>query len=82
MFHNEWPDCEICDEHGNIFPAKVPKKRRTAKQLTQQIFANRWLNIFDYLESVGSDCTRTLAAVCPNRNFLLSSLIADGFEYG
>lgn len=35
-----------------------------------------------YVASVGLTCARTLAAVWPNRIFLLSSVIAGWFEYG
>ena len=77
MFHDEWPDCEICDQHGCIFPAELQKEMKTDKQLTHRIIASSWLDISGYLASDGSACARTLAAVCPNRIFLLSSLIAD-----
>lgn len=82
MFHDERPDREICDQHGYIFAAELQKESGTAKQLTHRIVASGRLEVSGYLASDGSVCARALAAVCPNRIFLLSSLIADWFVYG
>jgi hypothetical protein len=31
---------EICNQHGDVFPAKVQKERQSAKQLMHEIFAD------------------------------------------
>jgi hypothetical protein len=36
---------EICNQHGNKFPAKVPKERQSAKQLIHEIFAGSQIKV-------------------------------------